>query len=132
VTHDLPRKLNEKETALLHRLLGGSFPGVDHLRLQVAACWVVERWAPTSASIVLAVEGDVPSADLVPDGPAPIDAIVYDHAAEPIGELLLWVSAGYLSALEYGWWTDAPPVELPDAAHVVLDAGQGPQTDLPR
>ena len=127
MTHGLTRKLKVKEVALLHSLLAGSFPGVDSLRLQVGACWVVQPWASSSASIDLAVKGDVPSADLVPDGPAPIDAIVYDRAGEPIGELLLWVSAGYLSALEYAWFTDAPPLELPDAAHVVLDAGQGSQ-----
>lgn len=29
------------------------------------------------------------------------------------GEVLVWVTGGYLSALEYAWTTDAVPVAMP-------------------
>lgn len=49
----------------------------------------------------------------VPDGPLPVRAIVTDEAGGPIGEVLVWSTGGYLSALEYAWYTDDPPGGIP-------------------
>ena len=49
----------------------------------------------------------------LPDGPLPVRAIATTEAGGPIGEVLVWISAGYLSALEYAWYTDDPPSEFP-------------------
>lgn len=49
----------------------------------------------------------------MPDGPLPVRAIATDEAGGPIGEVLVWVSGGRLSALEYAWYTDDPPSDIP-------------------
>ncbi len=37
---------------------------------------------------------------------------VFAADGAPIGTLLVWVKDGYISALEYAWVTDVPPVHL--------------------
>ncbi|MDR6639603.1 hypothetical protein J2Y68_003264 [Paenarthrobacter nitroguajacolicus] len=58
-----------------------------------------------------------PTPDLAPSafpgGPMPVSVEVIDASGEPVGELLVWVDAGHLSALEFAWWTDQPPGRLP-------------------
>ncbi len=61
----------------------------------------------------------------VPDGPTPVRALVLNTAGEMTGELLLWISSGFISALEYAWVTDEPPVHLPDPSRVTVTAGSG-------
>jgi hypothetical protein len=47
-------------------------------------------------------------------GPVPGGPVVVDADGEPIGLLLLWLDgAGYIDCLEYGWFTDEMPTELP-------------------
>lgn len=65
---------------------------------------------PTMVELV--VPGPLPPAD-VPDGPLPIRAVALDGNRSPVGEVLVWVSGGYLSAVEYAWCTDEVPVGLP-------------------
>ncbi len=48
-----------------------------------------------------------------PDGPLPTPAFVHDCSGQPVGELLVWVSEGYLAGLEFAWWTDQAPTVLP-------------------
>ncbi len=40
---------------------------------------------------------------------------------EPVGEILVWTSDGYLTALEYAWYSDDPPVEWPDPAWLTIE-----------
>lgn len=47
------------------------------------------------------------------DGPLPVRAIAVGADDEPIGEILVWITGGRLSALEYAWYTDNAPAELP-------------------
>jgi hypothetical protein len=68
----------------------------------------------------LSVPDDAPSVSLS-DGPLPVRAIATDETGGPIGEVLVWISAGYLSALEYAWYTDDPPSDFPCPS--VLRAG---------
>jgi hypothetical protein len=49
----------------------------------------------------------------VPDGPLPVRAVAVDGQGLTLGEVLVWVSNGYLSAIEYAWYTDEAPTELP-------------------
>jgi hypothetical protein len=49
----------------------------------------------------------------IPDGPLPVRAVACGTDGTLLGELLVWVSGGYLSAIEYAWYTDAAPTELP-------------------
>lgn len=60
----------------------------------------------------LAVPMDVRTVPL-PDGPLPVRAIATDEVGGPIGEVLVWVSGGYLSTMEYAWYTDDPPSDFP-------------------
>lgn len=46
------------------------------------------------------------------DGPFPVRALVA-RQAEYRGEVIIWISAGVLSGLEYAWTTDAPPSRWP-------------------
>lgn len=57
----------------------------------------------------------------IPDGPLPARATAYDGGGTPLGELLVWMSSGYLSALEYAWYTDAAPAELPAPSDLRLE-----------
>ncbi|MEN0083822.1 MAG: hypothetical protein AAGC66_03545 [Leifsonia sp.] len=54
-----------------------------------------------------------------PDGPLPLEATVTQHG-EAIGELLLWVDGGFLNTLEFAWWSDDVPTELPTTEAVVV------------
>lgn len=37
-----------------------------------------------------------------------------------MGEVLVWVGGGYLSAIEYAWVTDKTPDRLPDVSAMKL------------
>jgi hypothetical protein len=63
-----------------------------------------------------------PGAAELPDGPVPVAAQVIDPDGAYLGELLLWVADGRMSALEYSWVTDEPPTHLPETAWIQLDA----------
>jgi hypothetical protein len=113
------RPLDEREVALLNLLLSVDFPGVDRLRDQVPACRVAGPWSVGSASVDLVVADAAAAAESVNDGPAPITACVYQPAGELIGELLVWIGAGRLTAIECAWFTDDAPALPPDATQVV-------------
>lgn len=49
----------------------------------------------------------------VNDGPLPVRSVVSTEAGEVVGEILVWVTHGYLSGLEYAWYADETPVEMP-------------------
>jgi hypothetical protein len=58
---------------------------------------------------------DTAPASAFADGPIPLSMVVSNSAGDLIGELLVWVEHGYLADLEYAWWTDDVPDELPDS-----------------
>jgi hypothetical protein len=39
--------------------------------------------------------------------------MIMDSAGVTLGELPIWVNDGYLSSLEFAWWGDDPPEQLP-------------------
>jgi hypothetical protein len=107
------RSLREEERAVLIFLLSVEFAGAKELRDQLADVRVVGQWTATSSpSINLRVLGTAPRAPMA-DGPVPVRAIVVGDGEEQAGELLVWVEAGRLSALEYAWVTDEMPLALP-------------------
>lgn len=110
------RDLSDREQALLRHLLSADFAGVDKLRAQVAGARVGGRWADGSPSFDIIASVDAPRAG-IPDGPAPITASIVEKGAY-IGELILWISNGVVSSLEYAWVTDDPPQELPEPDQV--------------
>jgi hypothetical protein len=66
----------------------------------------------TPAMVDLSLDPGFERANL-PNGPLPVRAIAYDDAGTPIGEVLVWVEDGLLSALEHAWYTDERPDEFP-------------------
>jgi len=62
----------------------------------------------------LAVDRAAPAAH-VEDGPLPIRAIVVGPHEEPCGEVLVWISDGYLDGLEYAWFAEDVPAGMPSA-----------------
>lgn len=114
------RPLSEAELAVLNHILSAPFPGAAELRSQLAAATVIRNWEPAgSPSIDIFVPAAQPTAP-VPDGPVPVAAQVLDAAGDYLGELLLWVTDGRISGLEYSWVTDDPPARLPDTRLVRL------------
>jgi hypothetical protein len=61
-------------------------------------------------------------ADL-PNGPFPAQAFV-PNSAEYQGEVIIWLTEGHISGLEYAWVSDSPPTRWPRAGEmeIVLQA----------
>lgn len=106
------RALTKNEKALLGFLLRPDFPGVKELRNQVAATSVLGSADPESVSLTLSVAQEAVAAPF-PDGPVPGRVWAYAKDGSALGTLLLWVTDGFLSAVEYGWVTDEAPDALP-------------------
>ena len=62
-------------------------------------------------------------ADL-PNGPFPAQAFV-PNSAEYEGEVIIWITGGHVSGLEYAWVSDNPPTRWPraDEMQIVLQTG---------
>lgn len=63
-------------------------------------------------------------------GPIPIRPLVSDRKGELISELLVWVTDGVLSALEYVWFTDEPPVALPSPNQISIACQTAGEEDV--
>lgn len=112
------RDLSDDERALLVRLLQDrAFVGADSLLEQAGSARVVGG-LPTLLD--LEVANTAPRAD-VADGPAPLRAFVEATSGEVEGEVLVWVNGGYLSGLEFAWYSDSPPSGMPRAEQLRFD-----------
>jgi hypothetical protein len=76
----------------------------------------------------LAVVGEMAPVHLDKDL-LPVRAVHESDSGEPLGELLVWTTNGYLSHLEYGWLTDEPPDEIPPARSIHIVRGPGQRSD---
>jgi hypothetical protein len=101
-------------TLLFGILHQATFPGSDELRCQVASVKVVDG---PMTMLDLQVQ-EMISTSAVKNGPIPLSAIVSDASGMAIGELLIWVKDGWLSTLEFAWWEDNPPNQLPSLDQV--------------
>lgn len=116
------RPLSEAERDVLLHILSTPFPGAAELRRQVAMARVDRSWDPAgSPSVDISVPADSPRANLS-DGPISAAAQVVDAHGEYQGELIVWVSDGRMSALEYSWVTDEPPARLPRTSDIRVSA----------
>lgn len=109
------RPLTEKEESLLRRIIG-AIKGADILRHQVSSVRVRDDSTPTFLQFVV---DNGPRAETFTDGPAP-GRFAVRQAHDVVGEVLVWVKGGRLSALEYAWVTDAAPEGMPDPEDVDL------------
>jgi len=111
------RDLDANELALLKRVLAAkSVDAVRELSWQVPYT-TVRGGIPTLLD--LAVDRAAPAAH-VEDGPLPVRAMIVGPHEEPCGEVLVWISDGYLDGLEYAWFTDDVPAGMPSADWVRL------------
>ncbi|MEV6070630.1 hypothetical protein AB0L82_29140 [Nocardia sp. NPDC052001] len=98
---------------MLSKILSGDFDGAAELRAQLPVSRVVATWGIGSPSVDLETSSDVAAADVV-DGLLPVGAEVRDESGVYVGEILIWVTGGYLSAIEFTWVTDCRPKVLPE------------------
>lgn len=108
---------DELQVRVLRYLLSVQFEGVEHLRRQLDVARIAKYWGKASASFDVVVPSDAPRVGLE-DGPAPIEAQVAGEGGEYLGELILWIAQGRISALEYAWVTDIPPATLPEVGQI--------------
>jgi hypothetical protein len=113
-----PRSLNSSERAVIEVILSAC-EGRDALRSQLEHAQVTGTWA-AGPSIDIQVPDGLPRHGGA-DGILPTHAQVRDASGDAVGELLLWVADGNLSALEYAWYADDPPGKLPEAVAVEVD-----------
>jgi hypothetical protein len=100
-------------------MLSPDFDGADLLRAQIPHCRVVAVWVDGQPSVDLAVPATVAPA-AVPDGEIASGSEVRDRAGRYLGEVLVWVGGGRLSAIEYAWVTDEAPDRLPGVSTMKL------------
>jgi len=113
------RPLNDRERAIVSAVLGGlRAPDASQLRRQLDSARVTGG-LPTFLDLEVDTALDQAERD---DGPLPVRSIVTADIGEPMGEVLVWVIGGYLSGLEFAWYTDQAPMELPDPAQISVVA----------
>ncbi|HVQ95011.1 MAG TPA: hypothetical protein VMU51_28520 [Mycobacteriales bacterium] len=99
---------------LAHILRRVTFPGHDELLQQVPNIEVV---GGPITMLDLRVNPPAPTSPC-PDGPVPGWAFVTESGRRETGEILIWVTAGYIDCMEYAWYTDDPPTHLPSVDQV--------------
>lgn len=114
---EMRRSLSGAERALLIGILGECrIAGAGELASQVASVEVIGG-IPTFLD--LSVDPSSARAG-VDDGPLEVRAFVRNDQGDFVGEVLIWVKSGYLSAVEFAWVTDDMPERLPDIGHVAV------------
>jgi hypothetical protein len=115
-----PRPLSADERAVVELILANEFRGAVEMRAQVDLVRVVAEWGADSASVDLLVLEGAPRSPVV-SGVVPVGATVVDESGSLFGEILLWVTDGYLSAIEYAWYGDESPTAFPDVALITTE-----------
>ncbi|MGY1900825.1 hypothetical protein [Nocardia gipuzkoensis] len=118
-----PRALTGLETSVITKLLSSNAPGASEYLAQVPYTQVVATWGIGSPSVDLSVRPGAVQASGSSDGI--FDGIfangaVTDRNGSPIGEVILWVENGWLSGIEYAWYTDERPHTLPEPGQIEL------------
>lgn len=108
----MPRPLSSDEKRVILAMLGPDVEGVEALRGQVDSGFALRHWIDGLPSIDIIVGESCPTSSF-PAASSPLTRHVQNGEGDPIGTLHLWIEAGRLSALEYAWLTDDPPVTLP-------------------
>jgi hypothetical protein len=105
------RPLGDREREIAKRVVNAALiPDADHLITQLDTATVDPDSSPTFLD--LAVPRTAPRSAAT-DGPLPGRYLIHGEAGELEGEVMLWMSDGYLSGLELAWYTDEPPTEWP-------------------
>jgi hypothetical protein len=104
----VPRPLAPAEKSIILRYFAGSgTPGVDVLNAQIPYVTVVGGDTPT---IDLAVDAEnAEPAHVAVRGPLQPRMFAIGPDGEIWGEIMVWVTDGYLSGLGLAWWNDDLP-----------------------
>ncbi|MGY2033379.1 hypothetical protein [Nocardia abscessus] len=114
-----PRALTDLETSVVNKLLSSGAPDASEYLAQVPYAQVVATWGIGSPSVDLSVRPGAVQASGSPDGIFASGAVT-DRSGSPIGEVILWVENGWLSGIEYAWYTDERPHALPEPGQIEL------------
>ncbi|MEU2014345.1 hypothetical protein, partial [Nocardia sp. NPDC019302] len=107
------------EISVVTKLLSSDAPGATEYLAQVPYAQVVATWGVGSPSVDLSVRPGAVQASGAPDGIFASGAVT-DRDGSPIGEVILWVQNGWLSGIEYAWYTDERPRALPEPDRIAL------------
>jgi hypothetical protein len=114
------RPISSEEVAVIRSILshadirrsGSLIADLDGALVANETTWILD----------IKVSNNGQGADL-PNGPFPAEALV-TNTAEYQGEVIIWLTDGHISGLEYAWVSDSPPTRWPqpDEMEVVLHA----------
>ena len=108
----LHRDLTPQERTFLESLLVGRWDGAEEARAQLETAKYWKPWFEGSPSFDLRIDPHGPLIPL-PDGIlAPSERVVNEGGAA-VGGVMLWLSGGRMSALEYYWTSEQMPASLP-------------------
>ncbi|WP_433575497.1 hypothetical protein [Nocardia brasiliensis] len=99
------------------RLLSAGVAGSADYLAQIPSARIIATWGAGSPSVDVVVSAASATASGVTDGIFASGGVT-DRVGAPIGEVMLWVEHGRLSAIEYAWYADARPTSLPDPAQI--------------
>ncbi|MGW4773121.1 hypothetical protein ACWEO2_34435 [Nocardia sp. NPDC004278] len=111
------RVLTELESGVVTKLLSSGAAGAGEFLSQIPFAQVVATWGVGSPSVDLSVLPSAVPASGSTDGIFASGAVT-DRNGAPVGEVILWVENGRLSGIEYAWYTDERPQELPEPARI--------------
>jgi hypothetical protein len=114
-----PRPLTSLEAAVIAKLLSAGCPDSTEYSRQVPFSQVVSTWGFGSPSVDIKVRPGAPAAGDVRDGIFANGAVA-DTAGSPVGEIILWVAGGWLSGIEYAWYSATRPTLLPEPDQIDL------------
>ncbi|MEU7767776.1 hypothetical protein AB0B25_21950 [Nocardia sp. NPDC049190] len=114
-----PRTLTYLEVGVVTKLLSSGAAGTAEYLAQVPYCQVIATWGIGSPSVDLAVRPGAVHASGSRDGIFASGAVTARDGS-PIGEIMLWVENGWLSGIEYAWYTDERPDALPEPDQIEL------------
>ena len=108
-------ELNDQVRRLLQDLLQqADLPSIEELAQQAST--IIVTGGPIT---MLELRSVGPSRIFAfADGPLPLSMVVSNSSGDLIGELLVWVEHGFISGLEFAWWTDIAPDVLPTSDRV--------------
>ncbi len=94
--------------------------GLNGALVRNATAWILD---------IKATEPETPGANIA-DGPLPIRACVSDNGGYK-GELIVWITAGRISGLEFAWASDEPPTRWPQPHEMKIEAHGAPPPTNP-
>ncbi|MEV6431406.1 hypothetical protein [Nocardia sp. NPDC051463] len=103
------------------KLLAVDVEGAAQFRTQIPFAQVVATWGEDAPSVDLEVASGSEQAGLI-GGELPVRGEARDERGSFIGEVTLWATDGFLSAIEYCWVTEERPSSLPDPSLMTVTA----------